>query len=295
MGKKQRKQKRAARRRAAMSEAATAASPIMPARHPESSRPVVPVRITAATQGAVPLGAGPSAAAVAGREQRGRRRSSAGWLIGGAVAGVVAIAALLMTGLDRGDEQMAAATASPRIVVGVPGGEVFATETATPSPTPTPTLSPTPTPTSQPTVAPTQVPSVAVTPAPTALATPAPVPTNPPATPEPTAVVVTLVQPDDTVASFYRDVAAGDFDAAYGLWSDRMKATYPRQENLDDRFADTASITFEQLNVVSQTSSSATVQANFVETYDSGSSREFVGYWELINVGGRWLLDAPHY
>ena len=147
----------------------------------------------------------------------------------------------------------------------------------------------------QPTVAPTQVPSVVVTPAPTALAMPAPVPTNPPATPEPTAVVVALVQPDDTVASFYRDVAAGDFDAAYGLWSDRMKATYPRQENLDDRFADTASITFEQLNVVSQTSSSATVQANFVETYDSGSSREFVGYWELINVGGRWLLDAPHY
>jgi hypothetical protein len=74
-----------------------------------------------------------------------------------------------------------------------------------------------------------------------------------------------------------------------------MKATYPRQENLDDRFDDTASITFEQLFVASRTSRTATVQANFVETYDSGSSREFIGYWELVLVDGRWLLDAPHY
>ena len=74
-----------------------------------------------------------------------------------------------------------------------------------------------------------------------------------------------------------------------------MKAAYPRQANLDDRFAQTADISFSALYVARQTASSATVQANFTETYDGGSSRHFVGYWDLVLVGGRWLLDAPTY
>ena len=39
----------------------------------------------------------------------------------------------------------------------------------------------------------------------------------------------------------------------------------------------------------------ATIEANFTETYDSGASQSFVGYWELVRVDGRWLLDEPHY
>jgi hypothetical protein len=74
-----------------------------------------------------------------------------------------------------------------------------------------------------------------------------------------------------------------------------MKAAYPRQVNLDDRFDKTADITFSALYVARQTASSATVQANFTETYDTGSSRRFVGYWNLVRVGGSWLLDAPTY
>jgi hypothetical protein len=99
----------------------------------------------------------------------------------------------------------------------------------------------------------------------------------------------------DTVTAFYAAAAAGDFDRAYALWSDRMKADYPRQENLDQRFAETASIEFTELFVASQTATRATVQANFVETYDGGGSRQFIGYWELILVDGRWLLDHPTY
>lgn len=108
-------------------------------------------------------------------------------------------------------------------------------------------------------------------------------------------MIVAVAQPEDSVAAFYGNVAAGNFDAAYSLWSDRMKATYPRQENLDDRFDDTASITFNQLRLVDQTDRTATVQANFTEKYDSGSSRDFVGFWQLIQVDGRWLLDEPNY
>ena len=74
-----------------------------------------------------------------------------------------------------------------------------------------------------------------------------------------------------------------------------MKATYPRHENLDQRFDTTAAITFHQLEVVEQTAAAAVVQANFTETYDGGSSREFVGFWRLVLIDGRWLLDEPHY
>ncbi len=111
----------------------------------------------------------------------------------------------------------------------------------------------------------------------------------------PTQIVVAASGPGDAVAAFYGNVAAGSFDAAYSLWSQRMRNTYPRGENLDGRFDDTASITFEQLYVAEQSADRATVQANFVETYDSGSTRRFVGYWRLVLVDGRWLLDEPHY
>jgi hypothetical protein len=106
---------------------------------------------------------------------------------------------------------------------------------------------------------------------------------------------VAVTQPDDAVAEFYADVVDGRFDEAYGLWSERMKATYPRAENLDGRFASTAAIEFSELRVASLGTDTAIVQANFTETYDGGGGREFIGYWELVRVDGRWLLDAPHY
>ena len=74
-----------------------------------------------------------------------------------------------------------------------------------------------------------------------------------------------------------------------------MRSTYARRENLDERFDGTATIAFEQLSVAEQGADRATVQANFVETYESGSSQRFVGYWRLVLVDGRWLLDEPHY
>jgi hypothetical protein len=37
------------------------------------------------------------------------------------------------------------------------------------------------------------------------------------------------------------------------------------------------------------------VQADFTETYDTGESRQFIGYWRLVQVDGRWFLDEPHY
>jgi hypothetical protein len=46
---------------------------------------------------------------------------------------------------------------------------------------------------------------------------------------------------------------------------------------------------------VGQRGDRAVVQANFIEEYESGATREFIGYWEVILVDGAWLLDQPHY
>jgi hypothetical protein len=116
-----------------------------------------------------------------------------------------------------------------------------------------------------------------------------------PATPEPTAVVASIDEPTDAVAAFYGFVVDEEFDAAYALWSDRMKNAFPRDDNLDGRFDDTAAITFSQLETVTSDANGAVVQANFVEQYESGATRQFIGYWELVLVDGSWLLDQPHY
>lgn len=182
------------------------------------------------------------------------------------------------------------------IVIGEVGGAIFR-----PTPTPLTTAPSTPPPTAPPTPAPTPAPTrVAVaTPASTLLQTPVPpmpLPATPvPATPKPTVAVAAASDPADVVARFYGHTVDEEFDAAYALWSDRMKLTFPREENLDGRFDDTAAITFIQLQTVARDSERALVQANFVERYESGGTREFIGYWEVVLVGRRWLLDQPHY
>lgn len=192
-----------------------------------------------------------------------------------ALVGVGAVWLMVVNGPGDGGIEL------PGVIAGSPGGVAF------PNPTPTPE--------------PTTPPSPAPSPRPTAAITP-PVVTPPPSTPPSTPGAIAATQdaprvgePDDAVIAFYRYVTDGRFDEAYALWSDRMKAEFPRRENLDERFANTAAIRFTQLSVASRGPDTATVQANFVETYDSGSSREFIGYWELIRVGDRWLLDWPTY
>jgi hypothetical protein len=230
------------------------------------------------------------------------------------LVGVLVPFLIVYAGLRLVPDEPPAATRTD-VVVGKPGGEVvtpspMATEPvesaapsapATPDMTPAPTRRATPGPTVQPTPQPTAAPAVAA-PQPTRTAgagTPSSgtAPSSSAPTPAPVTAVTAAVADDaaDTVAAFYRRVSDGDFDAAYGLWSDRMKAAYPRQTNLDSRFAETASVTFTELRVVSQSQEAATVQTNFVERYEGGGSRQFIGYWRLVLVDDAWLLDEPTY
>jgi len=240
------------------------------------------------------------------RREPDERRRPAGavpWIIA-AVGGLLVLAVLLATQLLELPSRTSSVPPPPSIVVGELEGEIVTPEpTASPSATaevatPVATPPPTPAPTPPPTVAP-----VAATPAPTAQPTPPPATppstTPPPATPPGATatpiVVAVLEDPEAAVTDFYARVVDEDFDAAYALWSDRMKAQFSRRENLDERFDQTAAITFTQLQTVERGVDRALVQANFVEEYESGARREFIGYWELVLVDGRWLLDQPHY
>jgi len=271
MARKQRRTKlaqgsRAARRRRATQDAAAAASPTTPA-------PADGLTATADRQPA----------------PRTRRYP---WAVA-AIAGLVVVAVLVSGRWLDGPADVVAPTPVPSIVVGELEGVVI-----TPPPTPE-AMSPTPEPTAAPTPAATSLATVATPPPTPVPATPAPVtpapPTPAPATPIPTAAVAVTTEPTAAVAQFYRHAVDGAFDAAYALWSERMKREFPREANLDGRFDDTAAITFTQLRTVALDGGSAIVQANFVEEYESGGSREFIGYWELVLVDGAWLLDFPHY
>ena len=214
------------------------------------------------------------------------RRRAAAWSL--VAAGLVVLVAAAGAVVVARPEPEVAGSPSPSIIVGTAGG--FVISNGDPSAAPTAQLpSPSPVPTDVPVA--TSAPAVVT-------ATPPPAPTVAPAaatSPQPTAVALAVAGPDDTVAAFYARAVDGEFDAAYSLWSERMREAYPRQDNLDRRFDETASIEFQQLFVAEQAGDRATVQANFTETYDSGASRQFIGYWRLVRVDGRWLLDEPTY
>jgi hypothetical protein len=181
--------------------------------------------------------------------------------------------------LDQGER-----SASAPVAVGSPGGFVLPTTSPRAIPLPSPRLTP--------------APSTRATSAPRPTVAPL-APLAPPAPPAPAAITAAAhpaeMNPGQTIATWYRYVAEGAFDSAYALWSARMRGDYPRQPNLDGRWDDSAAVTFNQLYVAEQTASTVKVQVDFIETKDSGATRRFVGWWDLVLVDGRWLLDHPNF
>ena len=106
--------------------------------------------------------------------------------------------------------------------------------------------------------------------------------------PQPTAVALAVAGPDDTVATFYAHVVDGEFDAAYALWSERMRAAYPRQDNLDQRFDETASIEFQQLFVAEQAGDRQPSRRTSPRrtTRDRAASSSATGAWSGSTGGG---------
>jgi hypothetical protein len=94
------------------------------------------------------------------------------------------------------------------------------------------------------------------------------------------------------VASFYSLVSRHAFDPAAQLWSPHMRATFPPQENINQRFSQTQSIRLQRVDVVNRDSTQATVAVDLVESAATGQ-RHYVGTWQLVRGAGGWMLDQP--
>lgn len=100
--------------------------------------------------------------------------------------------------------------------------------------------------------------------------------------------------PATAVVQFYTAVAQHQFADAAALWSPSMLKTWGRKQGIDDRFADTRSISVRIDNTaVDPASGTATVAVDITEQTSSGL-RHYVGTWQLIQSNGSWLLDSPH-
>lgn len=170
---------------------------------------------------------------------------------------------------------------------------------ATPAPTVAPTAIPAPPPTVAPTVPPPSPtplaqPTATPLPAPTATAVP---PTEPPPPPTATAARAVVASgastPAGAVQEFYRLVGTGQFDAAANLWTDRMKAEYPPDGNINGHFGQDQRVDVRIGATQMMGDGSATVAVEVTEVRSSGNVRA-VGLWNLVRGSSGWLLDQPN-
>jgi hypothetical protein len=99
--------------------------------------------------------------------------------------------------------------------------------------------------------------------------------------------------PAGAIVTFYQLISGHDYASASGLWSDRMRASYPPQTNIWGRFDGTRSIVARSASVTTASPGSAAVAVDLVETMSNGSVRRWVGTWYLVHSGSGWLLDQP--
>ncbi|MDP9274187.1 MAG: hypothetical protein M3O99_01165, partial [Chloroflexota bacterium] len=99
--------------------------------------------------------------------------------------------------------------------------------------------------------------------------------------------------PAGTIVAFYRLISGHDYVSASGLWSDRMKASYPPQTNIWGRFDTTSSIVARSASLTTANPGSAAVAVDLIETRSDGTVRHWVGTWYLVRSGSGWLLDQP--
>lgn len=136
-----------------------------------------------------------------------------------------------------------------------------------------------PTPTPQLTDTPEAPPSPTGTPA---ASTPAPTAARTPSAPDPSAAV----------RQFYDRVSKHDFANAAALWSPRMVALFAPQQNIDERFSQTHSISVKRADVVSQNGERAAVAVDVAESAADGQ-HHWTGAWQVVNGPNGWLLDEP--
>jgi hypothetical protein len=96
------------------------------------------------------------------------------------------------------------------------------------------------------------------------------------------------------VTEFYALVSQRQYTNATQLWSARMQADYPPQQNINQRFSQTRSMQVRRADVISQdpAAGQAAVAVDVVESTSEGA-RHWVGTWYLVRGPSGWLLDQP--
>jgi hypothetical protein len=102
--------------------------------------------------------------------------------------------------------------------------------------------------------------------------------------------------PTQAVVRFYQLAEQHAFDQAAQLWSPSMQAAYPPAGNINQRFANTARLKVQQVQLVSldQASGRAVVAVDLQEILNSGAGRHYVGTWDLVRDPNGWLLNRPN-
>jgi len=114
------------------------------------------------------------------------------------------------------------------------------------------------------------------------------------ATPDLEPAVGTLASdPGAAVSTFYSLVSSHQFDSAAQLWSPRMRAAFPPDANLTERFRQTQIVRLQRAEVISQDQSQATVAVDLIEQDGQAGQRHFVGNWYLVRAEDGWMLDRP--
>ncbi|HLZ25075.1 MAG TPA: hypothetical protein VKQ30_23380 [Ktedonobacterales bacterium] len=72
-----------------------------------------------------------------------------------------------------------------------------------------------------------------------------------------------------------------------------MRAAFPPEVNLDQRFSQTRDIQLQRTDVVSEDQTHATVAVDLVESTSQTGQRHFIGNWLLVRGPNGWMLDQP--
>jgi len=214
-----------------------------------------------------------------------------------AVLLVLLAAAMVGRGLGTRPGISPSPSSGASAVAGVPASRPAAPPSVEASPSASPTASPSESPspipkaTPKPTQKPTPVATPRPTPRPTTRPTPAPTPTPKPASTAPSR------DPAETVRRFYSLVVQHRFSEAAQLWSARMRQQYPPKQYIDRRFAATTGIDVRRDAITSESVARrpATVAVDLLEHRRGGSTRHWVGSWDLVLTSAGWLMNQPHF
>jgi hypothetical protein len=76
-----------------------------------------------------------------------------------------------------------------------------------------------------------------------------------------------------------------------------MKSQYPPSTYINGRFSPTTRIDINRISITSMSvaNKTAKVFVDLTEYRTNGSTRHWVGSWDMVLTSSGWLMDRPHF